>query len=78
MDVLAKKLSILMALLAMIVIILAGFIAGLPWELVLARSGGAFIVVVMVSIVLFKLALDDKPGDAESGHQRDNRDEDRK
>ena len=61
MDVLAKKMSILSALLGLVVVLAAGLIAGVAREVVLLRGGLVFFMVMGISMALFKLALKDRP-----------------
>lgn len=61
MDVLAKKMSIVSALLGLMVVLAAGLIAGVAREVVLIRGGLVFFMVMGISMVLFKLALKDRP-----------------
>lgn len=70
MDVLAKKMSILAALIAMVVVIVVGGLSSLPWELVLMRGGTAFVLVIACSMLLFKLALRDRPRVDEKGEPK--------
>ncbi len=60
-GVLAKKLSIVAALIAMAVVITAGFISGVSWDVVLMRGGIVFSIVAVVGAVLFNLAVADRP-----------------
>ena len=60
-GVLAKKLSIVAALIAMTVVIAAGFISGVSWDVVLMRGGIVFSIVVVIGAVLFNLAVADRP-----------------
>lgn len=60
-GVLAKKLSIVAALIAMAVVITAGFVSGVSWDVVLMRGGIVFSIVAVVGVVLFNLAVADRP-----------------
>ncbi len=75
MVLLAKKLSIIAALLALIVALAAGGLSGLSWGLVLMRGGAAFFMVMASSMVLFSLALKHPPeaggvAEAEENNER--------
>jgi len=59
-GVLAKKLSIVAAIIAMTVVITAGFMSGVSWDIVLIRGGIVFSFVMAVSAVLFNLAVTDR------------------
>jgi len=63
MDILAKKLSVISAIIAMLVVAAAGLISGVYWESVMIRSAASFFAVLLAGIVLFRLALKDRPGD---------------
>ncbi len=60
MDVLAKKMSIISALLGLMVVLAAGLIAGVAREVVLIRGGLVFFMLMGISMALFKLALKDR------------------
>jgi len=59
-EILSRKLSALTAIIAMIVTLAAGFTAGVAWDIALMRGFAAFTLIMMISLVLFRLALKDR------------------
>lgn len=61
MDVVAKKMSVIAALFALMVVLAMGLISGVSVEVVLMRGGLVFFMLMGISLALFKLALKDRP-----------------
>ena len=61
MEVLSRKLSVLTAIVALIVTMIVGFMSGVSWDVTLLRGCFLFVLVMVVSLILFGLALKDSP-----------------
>ena len=61
MEVLSRKLSVLTAIVALTVTMVVGFSAGVSWDVTLIRGFILFILIMVVSLILFGLALKDRP-----------------
>ena len=61
MDVVAKKMSVIVALFALMVVLAMGLISGVSVEVVLMRGGLVFFMAMGCSMLLFNLALKDRP-----------------
>ena len=61
MDVVAKKMSVIAALFALMVVLAMGLISGVSVEVVLMRGGVVLFMAMGCSMLLFNLALKDRP-----------------
>lgn len=61
MEVLSRKLSVISAIVAFAVTLVVGFMAGVSWDVTLLRGCFLFVLVMVVSLILFGLALKDSP-----------------
>ena len=60
MDILAKKMAIISAILGLVVVLAVGLMAGVARDVLLIRGVVVFFTLMGVSMALFKLALKDR------------------
>lgn len=71
MGLLAKKMSIIAALLALIVVLLTGFISGGAVDVIMMRGGLIFFMIMGIGMLLFNLALKDRLDTSEINAEAD-------
>lgn len=71
MGLLAKKMSIIAALLALMVVLLTGFISGGAVDVIMMRGGLIFFMIMGIGMLLFNLALKDRLDTSEINAEAD-------